>query len=207
MNGSPATLWVRDVAVARGGRRVVEGATFDLGPGEVLLLKGANGAGKTSLLRAIAGLAPIESGRATVGDDASPAARRAAIVYCGHADGVKAAMTARENLKFWAALYGVSASAIGDALASFDLAALADAPAAILSAGQRRRLGLSRLHIAQRPVWLLDEPTASMDAASSARLLGMVEAHAAAGGAVIIAAHNAIAVKNSRTLVIEGGGA
>lgn len=184
------------VAVMRGGRPVVQHASFTLRPGEILLVRGPNGAGKTTVLRAAAGLLPVAEGAI----DASGADLKAATVYCGHADGVKGAMTARENLAFWSALYGAPAALIDAALAAFDLAALAEFPAAILSAGQRRRLGLSRLAVANRPIWLLDEPMASMDAASAARLCDLVERHCAAGGSALVATHDASRFSRARTL-------
>ena len=197
-------LSVRDVAVARGGRTILEGATFDLAPGAALFVKGANGSGKTTLLRALAGLAPIESGEAHLTPEgSSPAARRAAIVYCGHANAVKAAVSGRANLAFWAALYGAPKDRAEAAIEAFDLAAFVDAPAGALSQGQRRRLALSRLILSAKPLWLLDEPSAAIDAASAARLSVVIAAHRARGGAVMVATHDGMEIDGARTLTVH----
>ncbi|MBI1366408.1 MAG: heme ABC exporter ATP-binding protein CcmA [Alphaproteobacteria bacterium] len=202
-----ASLSLRAVSVSRAGRRVLAGVTFDLSPGEAIILKGANGSGKTTLLRAIAGFLPAENGAIEVqsGESTRSSAsdRRACIAYCGHADAVKAPMTVRENLSFWARLYGAPERRIAEALASFALQALADTHAGALSAGQRRRLGLARLVIAAKPIWLLDEPTSSMDAASSARLVALIENHRREGGAVLIATHDRIEIEGARNFVLE----
>ncbi|MCC7320474.1 MAG: heme ABC exporter ATP-binding protein CcmA [Rubellimicrobium sp.] len=175
-----AALSVSDLAVSRGGVVLLRGVSFTLEPGQALILRGPNGVGKTSLLRTLAGVQPPVSGRIEGALDAAALA--------GHADGVKAQLTVRENLAFWAGLYGRK---FDDAiLRAFDLAALADRPGGALSAGQKRRLGLARLAVTGRRVLLLDEPTVSLDAASVAlfgRWLG--GSHLAGGGIAVIATH------------------
>lgn len=174
------TLSVERLAVARGGVPVLDGLSFAVEPGHALILRGPNGAGKTSLLRVLAGLAPPLSGRITVPPESA--------AYASHADGIKAALTVRENLRFWADLYErpFPVSVLDD----FDLQALKDRPAATLSAGQSRRLGLARLGVIGRPVLLLDEPTVSLDAASVARFAGWLrEKHLGQGGLAVIATH------------------
>lgn len=174
------TLSVERLAVARGGVPVLDGLSFAVEPGHALILRGPNGAGKTSLLRVLAGLAPPLSGRITVPPESA--------AYASHADGIKAALTVRENLRFWADLYErpFPVSVLDD----FDLRALKDRPAATLSAGQSRRLGLARLGVIGRPVLLLDEPTVSLDAASVARFAGWLrEKHLGQGGLAVIATH------------------
>tara|TARA_R110002096_G_scaffold43364_8_gene116787 strand:+ start:1684 stop:2325 length:642 start_codon:yes stop_codon:yes gene_type:complete len=172
-------LNVMDIAVARGGMTVLEGVSFALAPGRALVLRGPNGIGKTTLLRAIAGLQP------TVRGDISVPAE--AIAYAAHADGLKSTLTVTENLNFWAAVYGTDKT--GDALHRMNLAGLHDRLAANLSAGQKRRLGLARLLVTGRPVWVLDEPTVSLDVASVALFAGVVRAHLAQGGMALIATH------------------
>ncbi len=174
-----APLEVRDLACRRGERLILEGVSFTVSPGRALILRAPNGAGKTTLLRAIARLTPPVRGTVSLSPER--------MTWFGHADGVKAQLTVAENLRFWAAVHGMQD--ITPALEAFRLADLADRPAAYLSAGQRRRLGLARLLVARRPVWLLDEPTVSLDAATVATFAGVVGAHLAAGGLALIATH------------------
>lgn len=174
-----AALDVRDLACARGGVPVLEGVSFALHPGEVLVLRGPNGSGKTTLLRTIAGLQPALSGEVGALPDA--------IAYAGHADGIKGTLTVAENLAFWASVYGTGG--IDGALRAFDLAALRNRQAQNLSAGQKRRLGLARLAVTGRAIWALDEPTVSLDTASVALFARAVEGHVAKGGSALIATH------------------
>ncbi|MEL6886493.1 MAG: heme ABC exporter ATP-binding protein CcmA [Pseudomonadota bacterium] len=178
-------LTVTDLAVGRGGVPLLAGVCFTLGPGEALVLRGPNGSGKTTLLRTVAGLQPAMAGVVAGAEER--------IAYAAHADGLKAALTVRENLTFWAEVFGQRG--LGDALAAFDLEALADRRAGLLSAGQKRRLGLARLMVTGRAVWVLDEPTVSLDAASVARFADAVRAHLAAGGAALMATHIDLGIK------------
>lgn len=178
--GAPL-LEVVDLAVARGGVAVLEGVSFALYPGDILVLRGPNGVGKTTLLRTVAGLQPPLAGRV--------AAPEGAIAYAGHLDGVKSTLSVAENLAFWARIFGAPQGGVAAALAAFDIEALASRPAQALSAGQRRRLGLARLPVTGRPVWILDEPTVSLDAASVALFAAAVRGHAEAGGAALLATH------------------
>ena len=185
-------LVVENLAVARGGVAVLEGVSLSLAPGEVLELRGANGVGKTTLLRTLAGLQPALAGAVSGAED---------VAYAGHADGLKAMLTVGENLAFWAAVYG---GTVGVALAALNLVALSDRRAADLSAGQKRRLGLARVLVSGRRVWLLDEPTVSLDAASVALFGAVLRGHLAAGGSALIATHVDLGLPEARALDLTG---
>jgi heme exporter protein A len=187
-------LEARDLACVRGERAVFAGLRFTLSAGGALLLTGANGAGKSTLLRLLAGLL-TPAGGALLWDGEDALADRAAharrLRYVSHADALKPALTARENLLFYARLWGGDADA---ALAALGLAPLADLPARVLSAGQKRRLALARLALSDAarrpaPLWLLDEPTVGLDAAAVARLGALLARHREAGGMVAAATH------------------
>lgn len=173
------SLSVRELACARGGLPLLEGVSFSVNAGAALVLRGPNGCGKTTLLRTIAGLQPALSGAIDCPPDA--------IAYAAHADGIKATLSVAENLRFWAAIYGTSE--IETALEQMNLRALAERAAQNLSAGQKRRLGLARLMVTGRPVWVLDEPTVSLDVASVALFGDVVRTHLAGGGMAVMATH------------------
>ncbi|MFT3972752.1 MAG: heme ABC exporter ATP-binding protein CcmA [Amaricoccus sp.] len=184
-------LRVDALSCARGGRIVLRDVGFTVPDGEVAILRGPNGAGKSTLLRALAGLVP-HGGRVEV-DGRSPDrdTRSELFAYAGHLDAVKPQLTVLENLRFWATVLG---GAPGPALDAFGLTRIADRPAHLLSAGQRRRLGLARLLLAPRRVWLLDEPTVALDADAMLALLHAVRGHTARGGVAVIATHGPIGV-------------
>ena len=164
---------------SRGGVPVLEDVSLTLRPGEAVVVRGPNGSGKTTLLRTIAGLQPATSGGMVRDGDA--------IAYVPHANGVKGTLSVVENLAFWAGLHGVEG--VDAALDSFFLSALRDRRAQSLSAGQKRRLALARLLVTGRPLWLLDEPTDSLDEASARLFADLARAHLASGGAALIASH------------------
>lgn len=173
------TLTVSDLAITRGGVPVLEGLSFDLQPGRSLILRGPNGIGKTTLLRTVAGLQPPIAGQIKGAEET--------IAYAGHSDGIKPTLTVTENLTFWASVFG--AGSITPALEAFALSDLADRHAGNLSAGQKRRLGLSRLLVTGRPIWVLDEPTVSLDVSAVAMFADAVRAHLGQGGSALIATH------------------
>lgn len=182
------------VSAFRGERLVLQAVSLAVAPGGAMLLLGANGSGKSTLLRVLAGLKRPDAGRVTwngrdLADEAAP------VAYLGHLDGVKAGLTVAENLAFVAR--GRDSRA---ALAAMDLGGLRELPARMLSAGQRRRLALARLALSPGGLWLLDEPTLGLDAASVERLGGMLAAHRAAGGVVVAATHLALPLPGAAEL-------
>ena len=191
-----------DLTIDRGGRRVLSGLSFEATQDSALIVTGPNGAGKTSLLRALAGFLPIEAGGFALegGDPERTAGEQAH--YLGHADGVKSALTAGENLAFAAAMLGGDPSRAAQlaALSALGLAHAIDFPARLLSAGQRRRVALARLIIASRPLWLLDEPTTALDAAAQAALAAVMQAHLEGGGILVAAVHAPLGLDGAREL-------
>lgn len=188
-------LTVTDLACDRGGRRVFQSVSFNLRAGGYLELRGPNGTGKSSLLRLLAGFDAPAGGELQL-DGAERLAEVAH--YVGHLDAIKPALTVRENLAFWQAFLG--GGDLGAALDAFHLAPLAQDPAGLLSQGQRRRLALSRLALVRRPLWLLDEPTVGLDAASLERLGALIAAHRATGGLLVAATHADLAALPTATL-------
>lgn len=193
-------LHADNLTVERGTRTVIARLSFTTKAGDALLVVGPNGAGKTTLIRTLAGFITPSGGTITLKDDGGDRNIADGDVsqrchYVGHLTGIKANLTAAENLAFWATYLGdggdrdAIADRVDDALAHFGLEALADYPAGLLSAGQKRRLGLARLCVAARPIWLLDEPTVSLDAASTEVLARLIQMHLAGGGLVIAATH------------------
>lgn len=194
------------VACRRGERWVFKGVTFALAPGDALVLGGPNGSGKTSLLRLMAGLAQPEQGVIAWDGDAiadDPAAHRARLHYIGHQEAVKLALTAEENLTFWAGMRGTNGGVI-DALCRFRLDARAAWPARYLSAGERKRLGLARLVVSPAALWLLDEPTTSLDTEATEILLTAIAGHRRAGGCVALATHAPLPLPGAQTLSLAG---
>lgn len=193
-------LAAHDVSCQRGGRIVFQDLNFKLAPGEALLVSGPNGAGKTSLLRQIAGLLPLAAGELSLEGAGPDAALPELCHYVGHADAVKASLSVSENLAFWADFLNEDGAGLKRALAAFGLTPLADLPAGLLSAGQKRKLALSRLFAAPRPIWLLDEPQSSLDAASVKLLDASIRDHTAAGGIALVASHTPLKTKFAHRL-------
>jgi heme exporter protein A len=191
-------LHAEGLAAIRGERLVFAGISFALPPGGALLLEGPNGSGKSTLLRVLAGLGRAEAGTLRWnGEDAlsDRTTHATRVAYLGHQDAVKPGLTAAENLAFWGTTAQIEA-----ALTRVNLAPLADLPARMLSAGQKRRLALARLALASAPIWLLDEPTLGLDTASVAALGEMLAAHRAGGGVVLAATHLPLPLPGAETL-------
>jgi heme exporter protein A len=195
-------LRAESLACKRGGREVFGGLNFTLAAGEALLVTGRNGAGKSSLLRLIAGLVRQSAGRLELSDGEADAPISEQVHYLGHQDAVKPSLTVAENLRFWIGFLG-GGRPVPDALEAIGLGPLADLPAAYLSAGQLRRLSICRLVAVARPLWLLDEPTSALDAASQVRLAELMRAHLRGGGLIVAAAHGAIGLERARELNLD----
>ena len=192
-------LRAKELTCNRGGREVFRDLSFGVSTGEAMMVTGRNGAGKSSLLRMIAGLVRIAAGRLTLegGEADIPIGEQAH--YLGHQDAMKPSLTVGENLQFWSRFLG-DERGVEPALEAVELAPLADLPAAYLSAGQRRRLSIARLVAVPRPIWLLDEPTSSLDAPSQKRLAELMRGHLVNGGMIIAAAHGTIGLERAREL-------
>jgi heme exporter protein A len=199
-------LVAENLNVIRGARTVIADVSFIVASGESLLLTGPNGSGKTTLIRTITGFLKPESGSIRLEGGDSELDLGQQCHYVGHLNGTKSSLTAAANLAFWAEYLGgrdpnlSTREQVSAALERFGLAALADIPAGFLSAGQRRRLGLSRLLLAKRPVWLLDEPTVSLDAASTALLAEVATAHVEGGGILVAATHLPLGIEGAKYL-------
>jgi heme exporter protein A len=193
-----SSLTAERLACARGDRKLFENLSFRVKAGQALAVEGANGSGKTSLLRLIAGFLSPVAGRLIVqdaggeSDDAEERGKK--IGWLGHHDGLKPQLTVAEQLSFWAALYRGTVDT--DVLAQVGLARQADLPCRYLSAGQKRRLALARLLVSQRPLWLLDEPFAALDTAGQGLVAHLMARHCGEGGIIIAATHDPLGLGN-----------
>ncbi|MBO0764755.1 MAG: heme ABC exporter ATP-binding protein CcmA [Hyphomicrobiaceae bacterium] len=186
----------------RGGRVLFAKLSFTVDSGRALLAIGPNGAGKTTLLRMLAGFLRPEAGQVRLEGGDADASIAEQCHYVGHANAVKPSLTVAENAAFWSGFLGGAADRLEVALNTFGLAALRDIPAGYLSAGQRRRAGLMRLLLAERPVWLLDEPTTSLDETAQKVLAGAVNQHLSGGGLVVAATHLPLAFDRAQELPV-----
>lgn len=200
-------LAAQKLACQRGGHVVVAPLSFELCAGHALILRGPNGAGKTTLLRTIAGFLAPAAGRVIVENEQGAGSAEGHLHSIGHANGIKPRLTVIENVSFWQRFYGGGSEmeTAEAALDAFDLLDLADYRAAHLSQGQTRRLGLARLLAAPRPIWLLDEPSVSLDAASTKRLEDAIAGHLIAGGLAIISTHLDLSVGEASILELARG--
>jgi heme exporter protein A len=197
------------LTVERGGRLVLRDLAIALAPGETVLVAGRNGAGKSTLLRTLAGLLHPAAGTIAYGRADEETSGVETIHYLGYEDALKPSLTVRENLAFWAAMLGTpggkrhraEAIEVAAALEAYGIARLVDLPAGYLSAGQKRRVALARLLLAPRPIWLLDEPLIALDVGAQDLVVAHMAAHAAAGGAILVASHQPL--KTTRTLDLD----
>ena len=171
-------LKVSNLSVARGGVSLLQDVTFEVQAGQALVLRGPNGIGKTSLLRCISGLQTPTSGEISAPES---------VAYAAHADGLKGQLSVLENLKFWADIYGGRGPEA--ALLAYDLEDLAQRPTANLSAGQKRRLGLARMLVTGCALWVMDEPTVSLDVQNVTKFRTVLQAHLQAGGGAVLTTH------------------
>lgn len=204
---STPQLDVRALHLWRGEKHLLRGVSFTLARGELLQVVGPNGSGKTSLLRCVAGLMPLESGEVRWGDQLAERVRddfHQQLAYLAHSNSLKPDLTALENLRFSLALKG--AVARDDMLQTFErlrISMCAQLPARALSAGQKRRLALARILLSRSQFWILDEPITNLDAAGIALFEECMAGHLAAGGMILTAAHQLLLQGRERVRTLE----
>lgn len=204
-------LTADNLSVERGGEAIVAAVSFAVEAGEALVVTGPNGVGKSTLLRAVAGLLPVAGGSVTLDPLPDEAERLAeAAHYLGHANAMKRALTVRDNLAFWCGFAGgpsgeAGARRIVEAAEAVGLSAILHLPFGYLSAGQQRRIAIARLLLSHRPLWILDEPTAALDIDASKVFAGLVERHLAGGGLALIATHQPLGLDRARSFSMGGG--
>ena len=206
MQGNPeaadaAVLDVRGLVVRRGERQLLADLSLVVAAGQVALLTGPNGTGKTTLLMALAGIVRPEAGTITFPAHHGEEGTRPAMHFLGYQQGIKPRLTVLENLSFWRQVNGAGGLAPQAALAETGIASLAALEAGYLSSGQLRRLALARLLVTPRPIWLLDEPSATLDSAGEALLIRLIEAHRLGGGIAVIATHQQLALTDGTGIV------
>lgn len=193
----PLSLRATGLSCGRGGMVLAKDLDFSVSNGQCLLLRGPNGSGKSTLLLTLAGMvSPLGGDHALEGADPDDAQ----IHYCGHRNAVKSRLTVTENLDFWADINGRTGIGTAGALDQVGLASLGDLDAGYLSAGQSRRLALARLLVSQRPLWLLDEPTAALDTDGHGLVSRLIDSHLDLGGLVVAATHDPITISDPQRL-------
>ncbi len=202
-------LVAEGLSAKRGEDLIFQDISFEIASGEALVVKGANGSGKSTLLRVLAGLLPAHSGAAKLLAAAQPVERVSeAAHYLGHRNAMKRELTVEENLSFWQSFLGDFAGGAGlsvvEAVEAVGLGGIAHLPFGYLSAGQQRRMAMAKLLVSWRPVWILDEPTAALDAAAETMFAGLVMAHLSRGGIAIAATHQPLGLEGVKELHMKG---
>jgi heme exporter protein A len=202
-------LVAEGLSATRGEDLIFRDIAFEIAGGEALVVKGPNGSGKSTLLRVLAGLLPARSGSAKLLAAPHPVERLGeAAHYLGHRNAMKRELTVEENLSFWKTFLGDMAGGAGvpveEAVEAVGLGGIAHLPFGYLSAGQQRRMAMAKLLVAWRPVWILDEPTAALDAAAEDMFAGLVTAHLARGGIAIAATHQPLGLEGVQELRMTG---
>lgn len=200
-------LIAENLSGERGGQTVFSGIGFSLGEGDALTVTGPNGSGKSTLLRIVAGLLPPAAGtvRMEGGGEAFPTAAAAAH-YLGHLNAMKPTLTVAENLAFWRDFSGETDLSVDEALETVALGGIGHLPFGYLSTGQKRRASIARLLVSRRPLWLLDEPTAGLDAGSERQFARLMEKHRAGGGMILAATHLPLGIEGAAELKMEDSG-
>lgn len=194
-----------NLGAERGGEPVFSGISFGLGDGEGLVVTGPNGSGKSTLLRVVAGLLPPAGGTIRIEDGGEEwPTPEAASHYLGHQNAMKTALTVEENLRFWQEFCGAPHLDVAEALDMVGLPGVASLPFGYLSTGQKRRVSIAKLLVGYRPVWLLDEPTAGLDAASERQFAALMGAHLEDGGIIVAATHIPLGLEGVKGLRLEG---
>ena len=195
-------LRATQLSASRGGRTIFSNLGFELNRGEGLIVTGPNGAGKSTLLRVIAGLLPASAGTLTL-TPGSEATLQEQCHYLGHKNMLKEALSVAENLEFWQSFCGEPGDSIDAALDEVRLKGINTIPAGYLSAGQKRRVAIARLLVVRKPIWLIDEPTAALDADAETNFSRILQNHLHQGGIAIAATHQPLNLKAPKTLKMQ----